>query len=305
MSNVFDWATRSGDAWAARWHDTDRGLSGLAAPLQAAIVDATPAGPFKALDVGCGPGSTTRGLAQARADARIVACDLSPALVEVASERLRDLGSVDVVLGDARQVALERRPFDLIYSRHGVMFFGDPAAAFADLRRAATDTGQLVFSCFRDWAANPWASELATAAAGRGLPTPGREPSGFAFAEPEYVGDILQSAGWHDAKVVPVDFEYIPGEGHSAVEEAVAFLCEIGPASAVVRELGGQQREEAVQRMRAVIKAHFNENRVRFQAAAWIWTAKAVAARDRAARSTNLTLLRQPRSQSGQQWRGE
>lgn len=279
MTNAVDWATRSGDAWAARWRDTDHCLSGLAPPLQAAIATAAPPGPFTAFDVGCGPGSTTHGLAQARADARIVACDLSPALVEVASERLRDSGCVEVVLGDAQQVALERGPFDLIYSRHGVMFFGDPFAAFADLRRAAaTDTGKLVFSCFRDWAANPWASQLATAAAGRGLSRPGREPSGFAFAEPEYVADILQSAGWHDAEVVPVDFGYIAGEGHLAVEQALAFLCEIGPASAVVRELAGQQREEAVHRMRGVIEAHFDGNKVRFQAAAWIWTAQAGAA---------------------------
>jgi SAM-dependent methyltransferase len=279
MSNAFDWAARSGDAWAARWRDTDRALSGLAPPLQETIAAAAPSGPFTAFDVGCGPGSTTLGLAQARPDARIVACDLSPALVEVARERLRDFRLVDVVLADAQQVALERAPFDLIYSRHGVMFFADPFAAFADLRRAATDGCKLVFSCFQDWSANPWASQLASAAAGRQLPPPGREPSGFAFADPDYVRDILHSGGWREAEVESVGFAYIPGEGDFAVEQAVAFLSEIGPASNVVRELAGEQREEAVQRMRVIVQQHFNGTRVEFDAAASIWAATAGAAR--------------------------
>ena len=277
MSNSFDWATRSGDAWAARWRDTDRGLSGLAPPLQAAIEAAAPSGSFAAFDVGCGPGSTSLGLAQARPDANIVACDLSRALVEVARDRLRGFGQVEVVLGDAQQVALERAPFDLIYSRHGVMFFPDPFAAFADLRRAATDTGALVFSCFQDWTANPWASELASAAAGRPLPPPGREPSGFAFANPDYVRDILHSAGWSGAQAEPVRFAYVPGEGAHAVEQAMDFLCEIGPASGVVRELPEEQRKRAVQRMRSLIEAHFDGSRIEFEAAAWIWSASAGA----------------------------
>ena len=275
MSNAFDWAARSGDAWAVRWRDTDRGLSGLAPALNAAIAAAAPSGPFTAFDVGCGPGSTTLDLAQARPDATIAACDLSPALVEVARERLGECSGVEVVLGDARQAAVERGPFDLIYSRHGVMFFADPFAAFADLRRAATDRGKLVFSCFQDWSANSWASQLASAAAGKALPPPGREPSGFAFADPEYVREILQNARWRDAEAEPVAFSYIPGEGEQAVDRALDFLSEIGPASAVLRELAGEQREQAVERMRGLVDAHFDGSRVQFDAAAWIWTASA------------------------------
>ena len=278
MSTGFDWAARSGDAWAARWQDTDRALSQLASPLQAAVAAAAPDGAFAAMDVGCGPGSTTLELARARSEARIVACDLSPSLAAVARERLREFREVEVVLGDAQQVALDRAPLDLIYSRHGVMFFADPYAAFASLRRAAAESGRLVFSCFQDWAANPWASQLAAAAAGRPLPPPGRAPSGFAFADPDYVRDILESAGWRDAQVEPVRFAYLAGEGHLAIEHALAFLCEIGPASGVVRELAGEEREKAVLRMREVIAANFDGRRVEFDAAAWIWTATAAAA---------------------------
>ena len=275
MSTTAEWATRSGDVWAARWRDTDRALSGLALPLQSAILAAAPADPFAALDVGCGPGSTTLDLASIRPDARIVACDLSPALLQVARERLTDVPNVELVLGDAQALAVERGQFDLIYSRHGVMFFADPAAAFADLGRGASAEARLVFSCFQSWDANPWASELASAAAGAPLPPPGREPSGFAFADPDYVRGIFDAAGWTRAAVKPVVFPYVAAQGEGAVKEALSFLSVIGPAARTLDSLAEDARDAAVRRMRDVIAGHYDGRKVEFEAAAWIWTAQA------------------------------
>lgn len=277
MSNIPDWATKSGDVWAARWRDTDRGLSGLAPALNSAILAAAPPGPFSALDIGCGPGTTTLDLVRARLDAQIVACDLSPALAQVARERLADFASVEVVIGDAQLVAVERAPFDLLYSRHGVMFFPDPAAAFTALRHAASDRGKIVFSCFQDWDANPWASELASAAAGEPLPPPGREPSGFAFAEPDYVRHIFDQAGWTRASAEPIQFSYVAGQGDRAVDNALSFFTVIGPAARVIESLPESAREGGVQRMRGIIERHFDGQKVEFDAAAWIWTAQAHA----------------------------
>ena len=39
--------------------------------------------------------------------------------------------------------------YDLIFSRFGVMFFVDPAAAFANIRKAAAKDGRLAFVCWR------------------------------------------------------------------------------------------------------------------------------------------------------------
>ena len=274
MSRAPEWATRSGDSWAERWRETDRALSDLAVALNSAIIAAAPRPPFRTLDVGCGAGSTSSALAQARPDATIIACDLSPALVQVAERRLAG-SPVRVLLGDAEIVAGREGRFDLIFSRHGMMFFTDPVPAFGALRTAANPGASLVFSCFQNWGANPWASELASAAAGRALAPPGREPSGFAFAEPDYVREILDSTGWTDCELQSVPFNYVAAEGEGAVEEALSFLCEIGPASSVVRALPEQERSGAGQRMRRVIECHLVGDTVEFPAAAWIWSAKA------------------------------
>jgi SAM-dependent methyltransferase len=227
------------------------------------------------LDIGCGAGSTSGELARTRPDATIIACDISPTLVELASNRLAELDGVRVVHGNAEEVAGREGPFDLIFSRHGVMFFSDPVGAFRSFRSAAAPDARLTFSCFQAWGLNPWASELGEAAAGHPLPPPGREPSGFAFAEPDYVRHILQVAGWRDAEALPTPFRYIAGEGEGAVDRALDYLAEIGPASRALLDLPEPERDAGLSRMRAVIERYCANNIVEFPAAAWIWSAKA------------------------------
>jgi SAM-dependent methyltransferase len=272
------WATASGDIWAKRWRDTDAGLAGLNPHLVSAIVASAPTGSFRALDVGCGPGSTSIAVAEVCAEAAIIACDISPALVELARLRTKGLRQISVVKGDAEVVAEDEGPFDLTFSRHGVMFFPDSVRAFQSFRGASRPGASLVFSCFRGWSLNIWASELVCAAADTQVQPPGREPSGFAFADPDYVRDILGSSGWVSSRPQAVDFRYVAGKGEGAVEHALSFLSDIGPASRILQSLPEQDRSGALQRMRRVIERHFDGTAVAFPAAAWIWRAKAAPA---------------------------
>lgn len=275
MSSAIDWATHSGDAWTRRWCEIDAALSNLAPQLHHALLDAIPAGPFRALDIGCGAGSTSQMLARQRPDATIIGCDLSPSLVQLATDRLVHLPSVRIVLGDAQAVAESEGPFDLLFSRHGVMFFKNPVDAFRSLRAATNAGGALVFSCFQDWQLNPWASELASAAANRSPPPPGKEAGGFSFAEPTHVQQILVSAGWSNAEAKAAPIRYVVGEGQNAVERAVAFLTEIGPASRILWSLPESERGAAKGRMRRAITRYRVGDAVEFPAAAWLWSANA------------------------------
>ena len=270
-----DWSGASGNVWARRWRDTDRALAEVGAALDEAIREAAPDGPFRALDVGCGPGTTSLALAASRPDASILGCDLSQALVAIAIRRAEGAGNVRFLAADAERAARDNGPFDLVFSRHGVMFFDDPRRAFRTLRDATAAGGGLVFSCFRAWEENPWAADLASAAAGTAVPAPGREPSGFAFADPDYVRDILTSSDWSEAEPRPVDFEYVAGDGPGGVDQAMDFLVELGPASRVIEELDGDARDAAVARVREAVLAYEGDGRVVFPGAAWIWEAVA------------------------------
>lgn len=275
MNRAPDWAGSSGDIWADNWRRTDRGLAGVAAVLDPAILAAAPIGPFRALDIGTGPGTTALALAAGRPDAEILACDVSAPLIEVARRRAAGATNIRFVIGDAALVAVECGPFDLIFSRHGVMFFDDPKSAFRSFRESARGGGRLVFSCFQSWLDNPWASALAEAAAGAPMPMPDRSPGGFAFADPDYVLELLTIAGWTDARPRPLPFTYVAGEGDNPEEEAMALLAKVGPAARVLDALAVGERPTAMERMRRVVADHIRDSRVEFPAAAWIWSAKA------------------------------
>ena len=98
---------------------------------------------------------------------------------------------------------------------------------------------------------------------------------GFAFAETTYARQILEAAGWSNAEVRPAPFRYVAGEGREAVEQALEFLAEIGPASRMLCELPEADRGAARERMRRVIECHRVGDSVEFPAAAWLWSAEA------------------------------
>ncbi|HMI40088.1 MAG TPA: class I SAM-dependent methyltransferase [Sphingomicrobium sp.] len=274
MTGALDWAAASGDSWAARWRALDLALGNLSQHLIRTIFDRASVGDIRALDIGCGAGATTLAVADTPRF-NIIGCDLSPALIAIATERAEGRPNVRFCLGDACSVASSEAPFDLLFSRHGVMFFADPVAAFSNLLAAARPGASLVFSCFADWSRNAWASRVAEAAAGHGLEPPDKSPSGFAFADPAYVGAILTDAGWAGLEHQFVEFRYSAGSGEGAVDDALELLAHVGPASAQLRDLDEGARPAAKMRMRRIIEAHRNDRVVDFPAAAWIWSARA------------------------------
>ena len=165
MTEARDWIGRVGGTWASEWQRTDRSFGDLARRLDAAILDLAPE-TGRALDIGCGAGATSLALAAARPRLAITGVDLSPAQLTVARQRAAGHANLDFVEGDVLAVATKRAPIDQFVSRHGVMFFADPVAAFAALHAAAAPSAPLVFTCFRTMAENRWASEIAAAVTG-------------------------------------------------------------------------------------------------------------------------------------------
>jgi SAM-dependent methyltransferase len=270
-----DWQATVGTIWAEEVVRTDRSFGGLAPALDAAIRAAAPAGPFRALDIGCGAGATSLALADARPDARITGIDISPDLVAAGTARAGDHPNLDFVVGDAGADAAAYGPADLLFSRHGVMFFPDAQAGFAALHRAAAPGGRIVFSCFREVAANPWASLIAEAAGGTQEPGDPGTPGPFAFADPARVTPLLEAAGWREVACTSIEYRYVAGGGDDPVADALGFFRRIGPAARLIRELPDDARPAALARVEAVLAAHRHGDTVDFPAAAWIWTAAA------------------------------
>lgn len=94
----------------------------------------------RVLDVGCGTGSLTFGLAEAVAVSRISAVDLSPIFVEEAKRRNTD-PRIDIREADACALPFEDDQFDRALSLLVLHFVPDPAKAVAEMRRVVRDGG--------------------------------------------------------------------------------------------------------------------------------------------------------------------
>ena len=279
MMDASEWSGPVGDVWAAEWQRTDRTFAGLAPHLNAAALAAVAGITAPAIvDIGCGAGATSLALAAALPAARICGVDISPNLTAIAATRAANLPNLRFATGPVEALVDDLAPVDLFVSRHGVMFFADPAAAFARIRSAAAPAGRLVFSCFRDAALNPWASEvLAAVLDGPEPPPTGYVPGPFAFADPGFVTPLLESAGWHDVSAIPVDYRYSAGEGADPIADALDLFSRIGPTARALKAADPAERGAMLDRMVAVIHRYRSGDTVDFPAAAWLWSAQSAA----------------------------
>lgn len=270
-----DWQGRLGDVWAREWVRTDRSFVGVARALDAAILGAAP-DTGTVLDLGCGAGSTSLALAAARPSLAITGIDLSADLIAVARSRGAGQPNLRFEVADiADPSAMPGGGYAMAVSRHGVMFFADPVAAFAAIRSRLEPGAPLIFSCFRSPECNPWATEPLEAIAGAPPRPADTAPGPFAFADPDHVASILHEAGWCEVAKRAVDCRYLAGAGPDPVADAVEFLSRIGPAARALADVPPDDRAAALTRVRAVLERRIVHGAVDFPAAAWIWSARA------------------------------
>ena len=269
MTDKAEWQGGVGRTWADEWRRTDRSFAALTRSLLASIA-ALPGRDI--VDIGCGAGEVSLALAQARPDSRVLGIDISADLVAAATIRAAGRPNCAFALADAATWQPDRGAPDLYVSRHGVMFFADPVAAFAHLARVAQANARLCFSCFRGADENPWASG-ATQLLPNVEPGDPSAPGPFAFADPDRVRGILSRAGWDEIAFEPVDFRYVAGAGDDPVADALAYFSRIGPAARAMRTLPEAQRIGFRERLERFVAAHRVGDEVLFDAAAWIVTA--------------------------------
>lgn len=269
-----DWTGRVGESWAGEWRRTDRSFAGLDPALEPAVLAAASPSPIRAVDLGCGAGTTALAVARARPDAEVIGLDLSRDLLAVAGRRREDQGlaNLSFAIGDSATTAAAVAPVDLFFSRHGVMFFDDPNSAFRRFAAAAAPGAALVFSCFAAIADNPWATEPVGVAPPSVAGT-GAVPGPFAFADPARVAAILTAAGWAAYPPQRVAFRYVAGAGEDAVADAVDFFGRIGPAARALRDSPAAGRPALLDRVVAACRRRLDGGTVSFPAAAWLWTA--------------------------------
>lgn len=271
-----EWEGSVGAKWAQEWRRTDRSFAGLTERLLG-YARAEPIS--RALDIGCGAGELSLALARSHPHAELLGIDISEDLIDAARSRAAHSPTARFEVANAACWSSEDWKPDLLLSRHGVMFFPEPAAAFANLLRNATPSARLIFSCFRSIEENPWVIGL------NSLLPPGLSqmphsmvPGPFAFADQDAVTAMLCEAGWSEIKFEAVDFAYIAGTGDDPVADAVSYFLKIGPAARAAAQMEAAGRTAFSRRLKAFLEGHLDRDLIALLAGAWIVTARAPAA---------------------------
>jgi SAM-dependent methyltransferase len=271
------WNESAGPVWTTHEEQLDAQLAPLGARVR--LRAALRAGE-RVIDVGCGCGGTTLELAEAvGATGRVTAIDISRPMLDRARDRAARAGLADRIafrLDDAQTAAFEPAGHDVLFSRFGVMFFDDPAAAFANLRGALRPGGRVAFVCWQSPEKNPWMFAPARAAAEHVAfppPPPPGAPGPFAFADTERVRGILERAGFQDIGFEAVNEPLRIGGG--GVEGALELMLAVGPVGAALREANPpeEQRARVVEAVRGVLKSFETPRGLEAPAGAWIVTA--------------------------------
>ena len=268
------WNGPAGKLWVEHQERQDDLLRPISDRLMA--VAAPEQGEF-VVDVGCGSGATTIELASRVAPGgEVLGLDVSATLLKRAKERAPEDLPVRFVHGDATVYELPPGEIDLVASRFGVMFFADPAQAFANLRKGMKPGGRVAFASWRPARANPWMIVPLRAAAKHAPPLPElgpEDPGPFAFADDNRVRRVLGEAGFVDIELSPHEFE-LDVAGGRGVDVAVEAALSIGPTSRMLKQQSEEVRAAAAAAIRAALTAHAVGDRVPLGAAVWFVTAK-------------------------------
>lgn len=266
------WNGANGNAWVQAQQVLDQMFLPIEQRLVAAVAES---GATCTLDVGCGAGSTTLAIAALPgAQRRSVGIDVSQPLLELARRRAAQSGATaHFIQADVQRHDFASPGYEAIVSRFGVMFFDDPMAAFANLRSAARAGAPLCCVVWRSAEDNPFltAAERAAAPLLPDLPTRRQQgPGPFAFADPSQVRQLLQSSGWHDPQLQPLDIACSFPES-----ELLHYLSHIGPVSTVLPGLDAAMRDRVFALLRSTFVPYVHDGQVHFQAACWQLTARA------------------------------
>ncbi|WP_191970260.1 class I SAM-dependent methyltransferase [Methylobacterium planeticum] len=271
------WNDRAGETWAELQARIDANFSALTA---LALEAAAPQAGERVIDIGCGCGATVLDLARrVGPTGSVLGVDVSEPMAARARARIAAAGlaQAQVQVADAAAGAFDWTGADLMFSRFGVMFFAEPAAAFAHLRRQMRPGGRLLFACWRPLAENPWFTVPLEAGRPFLPPQPPADPTApgpFAFADPERVRQVLATAGWREIGVSPREAPMRMADADD-LDGAAAFATRVGALARLLADSEPETHRAVKRAVREALRAHDGPDGIALTGSVWLVSARA------------------------------
>lgn len=272
-----EWAGVMGERWLLH---LDR-FEGMIAPIgQALLKRANFRAGERVVDVGCGAGGTSIDIArEVGPEGAVLGIDISPQLVEAAGRRAlaANVRNITFRCADAGAVRMEGPRFDRLFSRFGLMFFPEAAAAFANLRTLVNAEGRIDFCVWAPARANAWIAQV-MGICGQyvELPAPvARTPGPFALDDPDYIRELLGSGGFDNIRIDVWQGEQLVGGPGASPEEATDFVFNAMSFGRLLEESTPEIREKVQAELTALFTRHLGTEGVRMSATAYLVSAAA------------------------------
>jgi SAM-dependent methyltransferase len=221
-----------------------------------------------------GTGSVTRSAGRAAAAGHVTGVDLSAAMLRQAGRRTRQEGLVNVRFerGDAQVHRFTPGACDAAVSRFGVMFFANPAAAFANIAQGLRPGGRVVFVCWQGIADNEWIT-VPGAAAARHVALPPLDlaaPGPFSLGERDRIAAVLDAAALRDVVIEPIAEPLWMGLD---VADAIAFITSTGIWNSLLRNADAPTAARVGEAVQAALEPFVTLDGLLLGSRAWLVTA--------------------------------
>jgi ubiquinone/menaquinone biosynthesis C-methylase UbiE len=201
----------------------------------------------RVLDLACGAGSQTM-LAAKRVglDGRVVACDISGAMLEHVRQNAKAEGleNIETIECSAEDFELSQHPFDAAICRLGLMLFPAPGSALEAIQRLLKPRARIAALVFTTPANNPFMAppmSILLQHANKQPPAPG-QPGIFALGGDGVLEELLRSSGLKDVNTKTV---HALLELASASQALEMMQQAFGNYRAVVADFGEADQSEA------------------------------------------------------------
>lgn len=202
---------------------------------------------WRVLDIGCGFGDTTQRLAQlVGSDGEAVGVDVAPRFIETATQETAEAGIANArfAVADVQSDDLGG-PYDMAFSRMGVMFFANPVQALRNIHGALAPGAGLVMAVWRRREDNDWMYR-AQQIVERIVPRPEEHdeptcgPGPFSMANADTTSEQLTIAGFEDIALTRCDIPIMAGRD---IDEAIELVMALGPAGELLRIAGDAAKD--------------------------------------------------------------
>ena len=274
------WNEIGGPHWVEQQHQFDRMLAAFGARALEAL---QPTAGERVLDIGCGTGTSSLALSEAVGPTgEVLGCDIAPTMIAAARARCAAIdglasSQLSFAVLDAQTDVLGSadRPFDAVFSRFGVMFFSDPAAAFANVARHVRRGGRMAFACWQSEERNEWIAVPARVMRGF-MPNPvspqPNAPGPFAFGNLARVDEVLLAGNWTNVNIESFTASTELGAG-LGLEAALRQTMGTRAAQDLRVQVDDATFQAATAAVRAALGEHLVDGAVVFDGNVWVVTA--------------------------------